>query len=157
MIFFIFLRFGGQAVISLHFFLCLPACLHLLPVYTYFSSMYTINATHCCTADKTSPDITTCRTDELLPAPICRSGSVATSCFNPRDSLFQSFSQEMIITFGPHFRLFTKLLNYISPQNRHEPLALDGLDLCSSSPFVYWYCSQLSICITSFLSQLSLN
>lgn len=154
---FIFVRFEVKLLLLFAFFLCLPGCLHLLPVYTYFSSMYAINATYCCMEDKTSSGTTTCRTDELLPAPISRPGCVTTSCFNPRDSLFQSFSQEMIITFAPHFRLVTKLLNYISPQNHHEPLALVGLDLYLPSPFVYGYCSQLSICMTSFLSQLSLN
>lgn len=129
---------GSGCYDCLHFFLCLPGCLHLFPVSTYLSSMYTINVTHCCTEDKNSPGMSTCRADELFPAPIYSSGCMATSWFNPRHSVpVLSFSQEVIITFAPHFTLFTKLLNDTSPQNHRKPLALDGVHLYLLSPFVY--------------------
>lgn len=129
---------GSGCYDCLHFFLCLPGCLHLFPVSTYLSSMYTINVTHCCMEDKNSPGMSTCRADELFPAPIYSSGCMATSWFNPRHSVpVLSFSQEMIITFAPHFTLFTKLLNDISPQNHCKPLALDGVHLYLLSPVVY--------------------
>lgn len=87
--------------------------------------LYTINLPIAPWKIKISPGASICRAYKgFFPAQINSSGCVSTLCFRNCVPVL-SFSQETIMTFASHFRLFTKLLNYISLQNHHEPLGLN--------------------------------